>query len=463
MPEFCLMCSLPKLFRPESSDGHGSRRIRRATLTGMATLAVRGISTATSLISIPLTAHYLGTERFGLWLTLSMLLNWVNLTDLGLANSLTNLLASDSQTDPPQARRAVSSAIWLTSTIAIALALGFMLAYPWVQWDRLFNVTSAQAKSEVGLAVVVFFIGFILRLPLSIAGRIYIAHQEGYFYQAWGGLSSVLSVVALLSAIYFQMGLPQLVGVFFGTSLLGDVLANLHVFGWKWRSLQPRLADFDWNQAKWLLKTGLQFWVIQASSLIFFQTDLMIVTQLFGAEAVATYGTILKLFTLLGTVQTAFLFPLWPAYTEALARKDIAWIVRTFKKTLVFSLVWSGFSGIVCAFFTNRIINAWLNQTASIELSLILAMFTTSVLLALSHCVGTLLNGLGKIKSQAIFGLIAGVVNVLLSIILGRAIGVSGVSWSTAICLLIFSIGIIGIQTLKTLRQLSLEFEVMGQ
>ncbi|KAM3097315.1 hypothetical protein ACKFKF_20290 [Phormidesmis sp. 146-12] len=452
------MGAVPKFLKKPDPDGQ--QRIRRATLTGVTTLAVRGVSMGANLLSIPLTAHYLGTERFGLWLTLSMLLSWVSLTDLGLANSLTNVLSAD-RPDSPQAKQAVSSAFWLMVGMAIALTLIFFMVHPWVQWDRLFNVTSAQAKSEVGWAAIAFFAGFILRLPLSVAGRIYTAYQEGYFYQAWGGLGSLASVTALVVAIQFQVGLPQLVIVFFGTSLLGDLLATVHVFGWRWRSLRPRLSAFSQKQAQWLLKTGLQFWVIQISSIIFFQTDLIIVAQLFGAEKVATYGTILKLFGLLGTIQTAFLFPLWPAYSEAFSRRDISWIIQTFKKTIVLSLLWSISMGLMLAAFTNNIIFIWLNETVTIDTSLVAAMVVTSVLLAVGHCIGTVLNGMGIIKSQVIFGLAGGVTNIVLSIALGHLLGVAGVCWATAICLLVFPIGIIGTHTLKILQKLRSDFKLI--
>jgi O-antigen/teichoic acid export membrane protein len=447
----------------KTSDGQGDRRIRRAAFTGIITLAVRGITTAVSLISIPLTAQYLGTERFGVWLTLSMLLSWVSLTDFGVANSLTNALSSaDGQKDRQQAQQAVSTAFWLTVGCAIVLALAFAFLYPWVEWNRVFNVVSDQAKSEIGWATIAFFVGFVLRLPLSIAGRIYTAYQEGYFYQAWNGLSSVLAISTLLAAIHFQAGLPQLVILFFGTSLLGDLLSTLHVFGWKWRSLRPDFAAFDWSQAQWLLKTGLQFWVVQTSAIIFFQTDLLIVTQLFGAKEVAVYGITLKLFTLLGTIHTAFLFPLWPAYSEAFSRGDIFWVIQTFRRTIVFTLIWSILSSAILAIFTNKIINAWLNQAIFIDEGLILAMATTNILLALSHCIGTLLNGLGKLKSQVIFGLAAGMTNLFLSVFLGHLIGVSGICWATAICLLVFSIGIIGTQTLKTLQKMHFESKLIN-
>ena len=438
----------------------GQQRTRRAAFTGLTSLVARGSSTAVNLVSIPLTQHYLGTERFGLWLMLSMLLNWVSLTDLGLASSLTNVLAT-ANGDVRQAKQAVSSAFWLMVGIAIVLSLVFTIAYPFIQWDRLFNVTSDQAKSEIGLVVIVFFVGFILRLPLSIAGRIYTAYQEGYFYQAWAGLSNLLSVGALLVAIQFQVGLPSLVAVFFGAALLGDGLATLRVFGWKWRSLRPEWVEFSPKQAKWLLKTGLQFWVIQISSILFFQTDLMVVAQLFGASAVANYGPILKLFTLLGAIQTAFLFPLWPAYGEAFSRRDVPWIIITFKRTIGLTLLWSLSTGIILSLSANKILKLWLNETVTVDL--ILAMFVMSVLMALGHCIGTLLNGLGHIKSQVIFGFAAGICNLILSIGLGHLIGVSGVCWATAICLLVFSLGAVGTHALIVLREMKLEFQLNNQ
>lgn len=440
----------------------GKRRFRRATLTGVTAIAVRGITTLANLLTIPITAQYLGVERFGVWLTLSMLLTWVSLTDLGLASSLTNLLAAaEAQKQPKQAQTAVSNVFWMTCAIALLLSTVFAIAYPHVPWASIFNVKSAAAISEIGLAVIVFFIGFVLRLPLAIAGRIYTAYQAGYYYQIWSGLSSLISVVALLIAIHFKVGLPLLVGIFFGASLFAEVLSNLHVFVLKWRWLLPQWQQLHLHQAYRLLKLGIQFWIVQISAILLFQTDLIIVTQLFGAKTVAVYGTILKLFTLLGTIQTAFLFPLWPAYSEALTRQDIPWIISTFKKTIKWSLVWSISTGIILSIFSEEIVTLWLGQDLRIDSALIPSMLLTSIFLALGHCVGTLLNGLGKLKIQVIFGFAAGITNLVLSVAFGRWIGTAGVSLATALCLLVFSLGIIGIYTLRTLQSLRTQYRLM--
>ena len=63
--------SLNKSFPEEqnSSKRRGERRIGKAAVTGVTALVAKGSTTIAGFVSIPLTAGYLGIERFGIWLT----------------------------------------------------------------------------------------------------------------------------------------------------------------------------------------------------------------------------------------------------------------------------------------------------------------------------------------------------------------------------------------------------------
>lgn len=437
----------------DSFKKRGRKRNLRVALTGVVTLAVRSTTIAANLISIPLTAGYLGTERFGLWLAMSTLLSWISFADMGLANSLTNAIATaDGQNNVQQAKEAVSSAVWIMVAIAIIINVFFILAYPWINWVKVFNVTSNSIGLEAGQAVMIGFFFFALRLPLSIPGKIYTAYQEGYFYQLWAGLSGWLSLGALLVGIYFKVNLPVLVAAFFGTSLLADLLAAIHLFVWRRPNLKPSLQSFRWWKSWDLLKKGILFWIIQVAGIALHQTDLIIVAQLFGVSAVASYGVVLKLFSLISIVQTAFMMPLWPAYSEAAARKDVNWIVRTFRRSVIISLAWSVFCGIILFYLSPWIITSWVGKDATPGRELVFAMLITTVLNSLGQCIAFCMNGLGKINSQVVFGVMAGVTNLVLSVILGKLIGIAGVTWATGICFLLFSVIIIGIDALNQLN-----------
>ena len=87
-------------------------------------------------------------------------------------------------------------------------------------------------------------------------------------------------------------------------------------------------------------------------------------------------------------------------------------------------------------------------------------MFVTSIITIITHSIGIMAAGLCEVSISAKAGIAQGFVNILLSIILGRFMGVAGVSWASAICLLIFSIGIIGSQIVKKLKILNRECEL---
>lgn len=424
-------------------------------MTGAATLLAKGFTLSLSLLALPLVSHYLGKEQFGLWLLLVSSVNWVMLADLGLANSLVNeLAAADGQANQQRAQQVVASACWLSLASAGLLLLLFFSFNPFINWTAVFNVGPAVAPAELVAAVMVVVICFVLRMLASVIGSLYAAFQEGYLYQLWSALCGVLALGGLLSAMRAQAGLAGLLGGFIGGWLAGELIAALYFFGWHRPALRPAWRHFDWARARHLLRNGAQLWVAQVAMLALLQTDLIIVTQLFGAPAVAEYGTALRLFNYLGAVQAAFVVPLWAAYSEALARRDVAWLTRTFRHSVTLSLL-----VVVPAALALGWLAPWLFRwlvTADIKpgAHLLLALAVGECLNAGARCIAILLNGLGALRSQTIFGPLAGLTNLVLSWGLGKLIGPPGVAWATALCLAVFWLVILGTDARLRLRAL---------
>ncbi len=77
----------------DSEYGKSLERYRRILLTGGSTLIVKIISALINLITVPLTLHYLGSERYGLWMSISSILSLMSFADLGLGNGLLNAIS----------------------------------------------------------------------------------------------------------------------------------------------------------------------------------------------------------------------------------------------------------------------------------------------------------------------------------------------------------------------------------
>lgn len=390
-----------------------------------------------SLVTIPMTARFLGTERFGLWLLLGSFLTWGGLVDLGLGNSLTTEVArADGREDRRASRVLIASAFFPILVISLVASLLFAGVYPFLPWPRLLNVTGDVAINEAGAAVAVTAGVFAARLPLGIVSRVYAAYQEAYRYQIWSGAAVVLSIVGLTIAIICHASLPVLLAAFFGTGLLGDLGAAWDAVARRKTWPAPRLRDFEWGMARSLLSTGLMFWLTQIAGILLLQTDLIVVSRLFGADAVADYGVALRLFSVVGMVQMAFAASLWPAYAEALERRDSPWVSRTFSRSFVLSLAWALVASCGLVAFGGPVVQLLVAGKGVPTRGLLAAMGTTAVIFAIAQSFAMLLNGLGEVRIQAWLGLLSGAFNVLASLVLGHLIGPVGVPLATTLAMM---------------------------
>lgn len=433
-------------------------RNSKAALTGVITLVVKGISIGTGLLSIPITAQYLGKEQFGVWLLLSTFMNWISLADLGLTNSLVNTLSTAlAQGDGKTARQSVSSAFFPMVYLGIFLLSSSIALSFFVPWEQILNIRlSSSLQQDTRLAITVAMCFFAVRIPLSIPRCVYTAYQQGYIYQLWIGLANILSLISLFVAQHYHANLPWLLGTFFGMVMLGDLLAGIDIFYVRQRWLKPKGAECDVRILRDLLKVGFQFWIIQICAICIFQTDLIIVSQLFGVVEVGTYGVLLKLFSTIEGVSSSFITPLWPAYNDAKARGDYKWINRTFRNSTIGASVWSISAGSLLVISSPILLRYLIGKDVSLQPGLPLYMLFTYVLLSTSQCVAMLVNGLGELKLQSLIAPISAVTNLVLSVVLGKAIGIQGVTLATAICILFFSIFFAGGDAILKMNKLRL-------
>src|SRR5271166_4774949 len=91
-------------------------RILKAVWSGA---AARLLSSALTLLSLPLAVRYLGAERYGVWATITTTAVWFNLLDLGIANTLTNHISrAYALNDRHSAARYFTNALVATSGMA---------------------------------------------------------------------------------------------------------------------------------------------------------------------------------------------------------------------------------------------------------------------------------------------------------------------------------------------------------
>lgn len=418
---------------------HAKERKRRVVQSAAAAAAAKLVTVATGLISVPLTLNYLGPERYGMWMTMSSLVAMLAFADFGMGNGVLALVAkAHGEDDRHRIRAGVSSAFAALTVVAATILLGLLLVYPVISWARLFNVTSPQAQAEAGPAFAVFVGAFALAIPLSIVQRVQMGLQRGFIASLWQCLGSVLALIGVLMGVQLHASLPWLVAALTGFPLLASMLNSASFFVRSRRDIAPSPRHVSRALLRAIAKTGLLYFTLQLVAAVTYTSDSLVITQMLGAAAVAPFAVTERMFALISMFVGLALTPLWPAYAEALARGDVAWVRSTLLRSLVLSVCCAAVMACVLVTFGKAIVLAWAGGSVQ-PTSLLLASFGVWKLI---ECVGMalamFLNGANIVRFQITVALTTAVVAIAGKILLTPVIGLPGVLWASTAAYTLF-------------------------
>ena len=371
---------LTRLFSQSSTDP-GRERYRRAGMTASTSYLAKGLTVLMSFISVPLTVHYLGAERYGVWLTISSLLLWVALTDFGLSgNALVYLLSETvGKDDRLSARRHTASAFWALVTIAVVIGVVFIAVFAFIPWRAVFRVSEVTSTEEVKWTCALVLALFVINLPLSLVRSVYNAHQDGYIANIWGIAYGFISLIGLIVVTRFHGGLPQLVIALSGAPALVLMASAYHAFVWRYPWLAPIPSAVSWTSIRRLLDLGGKYMIMQLAALGIYQSQAMIITQMLGPSKVMIFVVAFKLLNLpieltyMGTV------PFISAFAEAKARRDWHWITDAYKNTTFTSIVLGLPLAATLALLAKPLIRVWAGSSAVPDRYLVLGLFFYTV------------------------------------------------------------------------------------
>lgn len=416
-------------------------RYRRIALTGIGSALAHGTATLTMLVSVPLALKYLGAERYGLWVSITSFLGLLTFADLGLGNGLLNAISdANGRDDERSAHEYVSSAACLLSAVAVVLIAMFAVGYSWVSWAGVFNVSSSAAVAEAGPAMAVLACCLVANIPFGIVARTRLGYQEGFLNSLWQTAGSLLGLVGVLLAIRLEASLPWLVFGFSSPPLLAALLNGAALFGRDRPWLRPRWSAVTITACRHLFRLGSLYLVLQIAVSIVSWSDSIIIAQTLGAKAVAEYAIPMRLFSVPSVILSVMLGPCWPAYGEAAARGEMAWVRRTFAASLSLAALASGLASLALLAMGDSLIELWVGSEIRPPLSLMGGLAVWCVMSAAGSAVGILLNGLCIFRFQVISASLMASFKVLLSVLLAHRMGVAGAIWGTVIAYSVFTV-----------------------
>ena len=369
--------------------------------------AIKGGALVVTLLITPAYIRFFNnSQALGVWYTLLSVITWVLNFDLGIGNGLRNKLTESlAQENDSMARKYISSAYVSVGFVVAAGLLICQAVSGKIQWNQVFNIEEGIVSAEaLSTTVRIFLCGILVQLFLKLITSILYAIQLSFVNNA---LSLITAVIMLIYVHIAKSGtndenIVNMAIVHTAAVLIPLVITTVIVFCTRLKDAKPSFRYYEFRYAKEILGLGGIFFIIQLAYMFIMNTNEYFILYLTDSSYVVDYQIYFKLFTLIGTLATLALTPVWSAITKAFSEKKYHWITGLYRKMMLLSLV-SFLFNFVFLLFIQTAVNIWLGEKA-----ITVNYFYAFVFAMMGGCIvfngvmSSFANGIGRLTPQAV-------------------------------------------------------------
>lgn len=412
----------------ETTAQHRTLRLSAIRSTTAAAAVAKVITAVVQLALVPITLSYLGQSLYGVWMVISATVAFLQVSDLGIGNALISLTAQQRIAGGATAViRLLKKALVISGVVASVLWCMSYVAVDRLSWVEWLGIPLDQQADAHG-AIIACLTMFCVSMPLSLAQQIRLGLMQGYGNSIFQAVGQLLNLLFVWLGVQAGASLAAIVVL----SALGILLANscnLLMLLTRYRGLKaaPALSRHDSELTfKAVFARGMPFLILQLAGLFASQADVVVISHFLGPDKVTDYSVSMKFFSVPVLILAFYLYSVWPAYADAEARGDWAWIRDFFsgsiKKSLLFSVAMS-----MCFLMGSFWILPWWTGgkiDADPLLVVLLAFFVG--LNALGGNLASFMNGLHMLRLQSFLAVLGAITTLVISVGLTPRIGLSG-------------------------------------
>ncbi len=405
-----------------------SGRSKTVGLFFVTSVGGRALGICCQLLQVPVAVKALGSEAFGLWMTLTSIGTMIMFADFGMGQGAQNRLAEAFASGrKEEARELCGSVAVFLFLVGLFLAAAVGLIVPLIDFTTLFNLTDPAVRSGAARAIAITLTLFCANIPLGLAQRLAYSRQLGWMHNIAQALGGAGSLGGVLLAAHFHLDLADFIAAAQLPLLLSNaVLLTLQLAQLGW--LDFGILRFRWGSIRELLGLGACFGIQQIHLVLLISLPQVIISTGLGAAAVTPYNLAQRIFNLFAIIQNAFMLPIWPAYSEAKARGEFAWIQRTLFLSLRFTIFCVIAPMAAGALFARPILVLWIGHHAVLPSgSLIGLLFLWNTLFFLEQPFGFMLAGISEVRRLTFYAAVSIVVSAGLMYLLVHSYAQEGV------------------------------------
>jgi O-antigen/teichoic acid export membrane protein len=379
----------------------------------------------------PIVVHHLGSTGYGIWILAVSTVSYLTLLDLGLRSAIIRFVSkADAQGNLEEAKKAIQATLWFRVLVAAGITvLSIALAALFPHLFKLPPDLQRAAQITVlmcSLGVAVSMISGVFGAVLNAIQRFDVLSTIGIFQviaRAGGVVLILLTGHGLTTLAYWELTVAVLSGVAFGGAALR-----------LYPPCRVRIGRPDFTTLKMIWSYSFMMFIIIIASQVIFSSDNMVVGGFLSVGLVAYYsiGGSLTVYSgqIVSGLSTTFT-PMASGFEASGKMEELRrLLMRGTQAVLALALPIS----LALLFRGKTFIGLWMGPHYSqvsgtvLQILLIGQFFTVA-----NNTASNIMFAIGKHKAVAKVASVEAALNLGLSILLVKTVGIYGVAWGTSI------------------------------
>jgi len=397
-------------------------------------------SIVVALVMTPVLVHGLGKLEYGIWALVGSLVWYLPLLEFGFGAATVKYIAEwHSRGERERVRATVATSFWLlcvAGVVTFAVGVGLAALFPVV-----FDLSGDLERASQLLILLVTF-DLACAMPMDTFGNVLTGFQRFDLLNAT--LVVVLTAQAAAWAIVLAAG--------GGLVALGLATVALSLCGQASRFLLARRLSADVTVARRFFDrtlirplAGLSAWfsLTTWSQVVIQRFDVVVVGLVVGVAEAAVYAVGQKLALLADQAIMPLTRTFFPFSSETAVWRPTRELGRSVYAGTRITLLIAAPICISLAMLASPALSAWVGAGFDEAVLVVVFLAAAAAIRALTQVSVQMLLGTGKAQQPALFSGAEAALNLVLSIVLGRAVGIEGVALATLIATAIVHLGLI--------------------
>lgn len=389
------------------------------------------------IISQPMMLNHLGVVEFGIWTVTLNLLTYIGNSNVGIPGAALVYIAKSK--DDTERKKIVKKAFVLLCLVSIIVTIFFLLIISFFpNWIKIIGDIDNDFYYVAKMTITISVILFLVRSPLQLAQSAFSGFQDIHINKIYELFNTLVPFIALIIITIMKKSiicLAIIVGIGY---ILVNLIATIHLII-RYKILKSNDINIECKESSFisyndLLRSGFEFFILGIGSALIYNTDSLVISNFVDIAKISNYNFAFKLYQMAVQVMNVFTGISMPLYGAAYVDKNYVWINKVYKNMTTLFPIFAGAIWIGGMLIGRDILEVWAGSVDIFEnygLLFVLGAFVYS--LSIVNINSTLLSGIDRKRESARLIWVEAALNLILSIVLSKYMGITGVATATLV------------------------------